>query len=156
MVSEPKVQPVESLLDDLPFHLARVGLCFRRFNERTLRAVGLKSQAPGMASVVHALREQDDCPVNSLVARTHLPNGTLTGLLDALEHEGCIQRSRDTADRRSWRVRLTAKGHRLGAKLEKRHHATMEILGRALSETEAAELKRLLARVTEQMQANDT
>ena len=156
MVSEPKAHTGNTLLDDLPFHLARVGLSFRRFNERTLRSVGLKSQAPGMASVVHALREQDDCPVSSLVERTHLPNGTLTGLLDTLEHEGCVQRTRDAADRRSWRVRLTAKGRRLGAKLEERHRVVMEILDQALSGAETAALKRLLARVTEQMRAHDT
>lgn len=142
------------MLEDMPFFLARVGLSFRRFNERTLREVGLKSQAPGTASVVHALREQDDCAVSSLVNRTHLPNGTLTGLLDALEHEGCIQRRRDTDDRRSWRVRLTPKGHRLGVKLEKRHRVVMEVLNQALSAEEAAELKRLLGRITTHMHAH--
>jgi DNA-binding MarR family transcriptional regulator len=156
MVAEPKNVSDASILEDLPFYLARVGLSFRRFNEQTLRAVGLKSQAPGLASVVHALREQDDCAVSSLVERTHLPNGTLTGVLDALEHDGCIQRARDSEDRRSWRIRLTAKGHRLGAKLEKRHHLVMEVLGQALSEKEAAEFKRMLGRVTDHMRAHET
>lgn len=154
MVSDAKLPPGRTILEDLPFHLARVGLSFRRLNERTLRAVGLKSQAPGMASVVHALREQDGSAVSSLVERTHLPNGTLTGLLDVLEREGCISRVRDVDDRRSWRVRLTAKGHRLGAKLEKRHRLVMVVLGQALSADEAAELDRLLARVNAHMRAH--
>ncbi len=154
MLADPKVQAGDTILEDMPFYLVRAGLSFRRFNEQTLRVVGLKSQAPGTASVVHALREQDDCAVSSLVHRTHLPNGTLTGLLDALEHEGCIQRKRDTDDRRSWRVRLTAKGHRLGEKLEKRHRLVMEVLSQALSTEEAAELKRLLGRVTDHMHAH--
>ncbi len=155
MASDLQRRSGGTILEDLPFCLARVGLAFRRFNERTLRAVGLRSQAPGMASVVHALREQDDCPVCSLVERTHLPNGTLTGLLDALEGEGCIHRTRDADDRRSWRIRLTAKGNRLGAKLEKRHRQVMAVLSQALSADEVAELQRLMARVTDHLRAHD-
>lgn len=92
-------------------------LGFRRFNDRTLRAVGLKPQPPGMASVLHALEEQDDCTVNSVVQRTHLANGTLTGLLDALERDGCLQRAANPDDGRSWRIQLTPAGRRLCAKL---------------------------------------
>lgn len=155
MRSDSDAPAGDTILEDLPFCLARAGLGFRRFNDRSLRAVGLKAQAPGRASVIHALREADDCPVSSLVARTHLPNGTLTGLLDALEREGHVQRVRDAHDGRSWRVRLTAKGRRLGAKLEQRHRLVMEVLRETLSRTEAAELKRLLARITDRMRTYD-
>src|SRR5580698_3160616 len=74
-----------SILEDLPFCLARATLGFRRFNDLTLRAIDLASLAPGAASILHALQEEPSCTVNRLVEKTHLPNGTLTGLLDELQ-----------------------------------------------------------------------
>lgn len=136
------------ILDDLPFHLARTALAFRRFNDRTLRTVGLKPQAPGIASVLHALDAVDDCTISCLVEQTHLPNGTLTGLLDALENGGCIERVRNPDDGRSRRIRLTSTGRKLSAKLRRRHELVMDVLRDVLTEAETVELKRLLARVT--------
>lgn len=153
MLSDPDSSLGDTILEDLPFYLARAGISFRRFNEQTLRAVGLKYQAPGMASVLHALEEQDNCTVSNLVERTHLPNGTLTGLLDALERDHCIERTRNPDDGRSRRIRLTHTGRRLCAKLQQRHRMVMDMFHEALSDREADELKGLLARVTACMRA---
>jgi DNA-binding MarR family transcriptional regulator len=153
MRSTPKRPAGGTILDDLPFHLARAALNFRRFNDRTLSAIGLESQAPGIASVLHALHELDDCTVNSLVERTHLPNGTLTGLLDTLEGDRCIQRVPNPDDGRSWHIRLTAKGRQICAKLHQRHLLVMGLFRDVLTERETAELKRLLAQVTTCMRA---
>ena len=142
-----------TVLGDLPFHFARTALAFRRFNDRTLHAVGLKPQPPVMASVLHALTEIGDCTVNRLVEHTHLPNGTLTGLLDTLERDGCIERFRNPDDGRSWRIRLTRKGGKLGANLQKSHRLVMGLFREVLSDAEAAELKRLLTRVNIRMRA---
>jgi DNA-binding MarR family transcriptional regulator len=145
--------PALSVLEDLPFCLARATLGFRRFNEQTLRATGLASLATGKASILHALEEERDCAVNRLVERTHLPNGTLTGLLDELEAEGYLERFSNPLDGRSWLVGLTAKGHRLCRKLEKRHKMVMEVFGEAFSGAEQAELVRLLGKVTDCMRS---
>src|ERR1700722_479431 len=99
-----------SVLGDLPFCLARSTLGFRRFNDMTLRALGLPALAAGAASILHALLEERGCTVNRLVERTHLPNGTLTGLLDELEGEDYLERYPNPMDGRSWLVELTAKG----------------------------------------------
>ena len=142
-----------TVLDDLPFHLARMALAFRRFSDRTLRAFGLPAQPPGIASVLHALDERDDCSVNSLVDRTHLPNGTLTGLLDRLERERCLRRTRNAEDGRSWRIRLTPKGRRLCARLGERHRLVTALFADTLSPEETAQLKRLLTRLTARLRA---
>ena len=142
-----------SVLEDLPFCLARATLSFRRFNDQTLRAIGLPSLAPGAASVLHALQEEQRCTVNRLVERTHLPNGTLTGLLDELEGEGYLARFSNPEDGRSWLVGLTARGLRLCKKLQTRHGLVMEVFGEALTDTEQAELVRLLGKVTQCMRA---
>jgi DNA-binding MarR family transcriptional regulator len=140
-----------SVLEDLPFCLARATLSFRRFNDQTLRATGLPSLAPGMASVLHALQEEPRCTVNRLVERTHLPNGTLTGLLDELEGEGYLARFPNPEDGRSWLVALTTQGLRLCRKLEKRHGMVMKVFGDALTDSEQATLVRLLGKVTQCM-----
>jgi DNA-binding MarR family transcriptional regulator len=139
------------ILDDLPFCLARATLGFRKFNDETLRAVGLDRLAPGLASVLHAVEELKVCTVNRLVEKTHVPNGTLTGLLDTLQDEGYVQRVPNPKDGRSWLIRLTKKGARLCAKLHERHRAAMEILSGVLTKKEMAELARLLEKVTKCM-----
>jgi len=130
-----------------------MALAFRQFNDRTLHAVGAKPQPPGLASVLHALAERDNCTVNDLIEQTHLPNGTLTGLLDSLERDDCIERVRNPDDGRSRRIRLTKDGRKLRTKLDQRHALVMEIFREALSDAESAELTRLLAQITARMRA---
>ena len=142
-----------SVLEDLPFCLARATLAFRRFNDLTLRAIGLASLAPGAASILHALQEERSCTVNRLVEKTHLPNGTLSGLLDELEGDGYLARFSNPEDGRSWLVGLTTQGLRLCKKLQRRHGLVMEVFGETLSDAEQAELVRLLGKVTQCMRA---
>ncbi len=150
-MTKPGSDDCESVLDDLPFHLARAALVFRKFNDETLRAIGLHSQAPGMASVLHALHEQDECTIGILVSKTHLPNGTLTGILDRLERDRLIQRVQNAEDGRSWRIRLTKKGRGLCGDLRRRHRLVMRLFSDVLTARETAELKRMLTRVTGRM-----
>ncbi|HWA27144.1 MAG TPA: MarR family winged helix-turn-helix transcriptional regulator [Lacunisphaera sp.] len=141
-----------SVLEDLPFCLARATLAFRRFNDQTLRANGLPPLPPGAASVLHVLAEEKQrCTVNRLVERTHLPNGTLTGLLDELSREGYLARVANPDDGRSWLVGLTPRGLRLCAKLQKRHDMVMAVIGETFTHEEQAELARLLEKATQCM-----
>src|SRR6185312_7639604 len=118
MPRAPSAPISETVLEDLPFCVARATLGFRRFDDHTLRLVGLETLAPGLATVLHALEERDDGTVNRLVEMTHLPNGTMTGLLDELEQRGYVERVRNPQDGRSWIVRLTTEGRRLCEKLQ--------------------------------------
>ena len=145
-----KLRPI---FEDLPFYLARATLSFRRFNDQTLRSVGLDRMAPGLATVVHAVEEIDECTVNRLVEKTHLPNGTLTGLLDSLQNDGYIQRIRNPDDGRSWLIELTESGRELCAKLRARHRLTMAHFRKTFSETETIELERLLEKAVDSMRS---
>jgi len=66
--------------------------------------------------VMALLWERDDQTVGELGARLSLESNTLTPLLKRLETLGPIQRSRDPADERQVRVRLTESGRSLRAK----------------------------------------
>lgn len=145
-----------SVLADLPFLLAKATLGFRRFNDQTLRAVGVKPMAPGMATVLHAVEELGEGTVSRLVEATHLPNGTLTGLLDTLEQNKHIRRVPNPADGRSWIVGLTPQGRRLCEKLRVRHRLVLGVFGEALSQSESTEFARLLAKLSARLHASTT
>lgn len=144
-------QTASSVLEDLPFCLARASLSFRRFSDQTLRAIGLPTLAPGAASILHTLEEERRCTVNRLVERTHLPNGTLTGLLNELEQEGYLVRLTNPDDGRSWLLGLTKQGTRLCKKLQIRHTLVMKHFSDVLTDAEQAELCRLLGKITQCM-----
>jgi DNA-binding MarR family transcriptional regulator len=140
-----------AMLDDLPFCVNRAAFSFRRFSDSTLRAVGLAPQPPGLAVVLHTLHAWGACTVQRLVEATHLANGTLTGLLDALERDGHVRRMAHATDGRSWVVKITAKGRRLCARLERRHEIVMALFRQTLTRDESAELARLLGKLTTAM-----
>jgi DNA-binding MarR family transcriptional regulator len=145
-----------SVLEDLPFYLARLQASFRRLRDRTLREEGLPPQPTGMGSVLYSLLEQDDCLVKHLIDRTHLPNGTVTYILDCLEKQGLVERTTDARDGRARRIRLTGKGRSVHAKLLRRHERVMAVFRSALSPEEMETLKQLLARVTAALQSDST
>jgi len=118
-----------------------------------LRASGLESQAPGRATLLHALDEFGDSPVNVLVEKSRLPNGTVTGLLDTLEDENLIRRTRNPDDGRSWIVGLTPRGERVCAKLRARHRRVMAVFGEALSPSESGQLITLLTKLSSHLDA---
>ncbi len=145
--------PPRTVLDDLPFCLAQASLVFRRFSDLTLRATGVDGQAPGLATVLHTLDEFGESPVSLLVDQSRLPNGTVTGLLDTLEDDGLIRRTRNPEDGRSWIVALTPKGNRACGKLRRRHGRVMAVFGDALSKAEARRLATLLRKLSSHLQA---
>jgi DNA-binding MarR family transcriptional regulator len=120
-------------------------------NDCALRQVGMKSQPLGAGSVLHVLFEQHSCTVKSLVEQTRIPNGTLTGVLDGLEHDGFIRRADNAEDGRSWLIRLTAKGEAMRDQVKRRHEIIMELFEKTLSPGETATLKRALRRLTDSM-----
>lgn len=149
----PTLAAKTPVLNDLPFCLARASLNFRRFSDQTLRVVGLERLAPGLASVLHALEDLGDCTVNQLVDKTHLPNGTLSGLLDTLEKEAFVKRCPNPEDGRSWLLVLTPKGRKVCSKLDERHRLVLGIFAKTFSKEEAAALAVLLEKAGEGMRA---
>jgi DNA-binding MarR family transcriptional regulator len=135
-------------LEDLPFYLVRDTVAFRRMNDCALRQVGMESQPLGAGSVLHTLFEDDSCTVKSLVERTLLPNGTLTGVLDGLERDGLIRRVKNADDGRSWLVQLTARGKAVRGTVMRRHKIITDLFDAAISPQETLLLKRALHRLT--------
>ena len=70
--------------------------------------------------------------------------GNLTGLVDRAARDGAVERRADPADRRAWRVHLTAKGLRAFRDAERRHAARLKRIFAPFSATEVDTLVRLL------------
>jgi len=89
--------------------------------------------------------------VSELGARLRLDSGTLTPLLKRLESAGHVARSRDAADERRVRIEVTDAGWRLRDRVAGVPLELFSTLG--LEAGDAAELRRLLARVVERLDA---
>ena len=146
-----KANGVPISLEDLPFYLARAAVAFRKLNDCALLEVGMKSQQLGAGTVLHHLFEDGSCTVKELSKRTHLPNGTLTGVLDGLERQGLICRVKNAADGRSWLVQLTPEGRRKQETVTRRHAIIMELFNTVLAPEESERLKDSLGRLTKAM-----
>jgi DNA-binding MarR family transcriptional regulator len=83
------------------------------------------SVSQGEAHILAHLHTQPDSTVAEVHRALHHRRSTLTSILDRLEARKLITRETDPADRRSFRVRLTAKGIRAAAAVHK-HLETLE------------------------------
>lgn len=73
---------------------------------------------------------------------------TLCRMVDRLEEAGLIERRRDPADRRAWRLHLTAKSRKTMEQLRTRVDALVEDMLSGLSASEREEFERLLGQVS--------
>ncbi|WP_339072962.1 MarR family transcriptional regulator [Sinorhizobium meliloti] len=93
--------------------------------------------------VMVALWEKDDQTVGSLGEKLFLESSTLTPMLKRLEAMGYILRTRDKADERQVRVRLTETGRALREKASRVPIGIADATG--MEPAEVARLKRELA-----------
>lgn len=119
----------------------RIGQCSRRMEEDgRLQRKELE--------LLRLLLEEEGLPVKQLAARLNdVSLSTMTRLLDKLEAQGCIVRSVDAADRRSYRIRLTAAGEELAAGFERQVDEEAGRLLAPLAPDECEQLCRLLRKM---------
>lgn len=134
----PDIPPVDGLLC---FSIYAASHAFTRLYKPLLDALGLTYP---QYLVMVALWDEDDQTVGGIGETLGLESSTLTPLLKRLEALGHVTRTRDPADERVVRVRLTDKGREL-------KQAARAIPGCILSATglDLAQAERLLKDVTE-------
>lgn len=108
-VPAPALMPVDDLLC---FSFYAASHAFTRVYKPLLDAVGLTYP---QYLVMVALWEKDDQTVGGIGEKLGLESSTLTPLLKRLEALGLVTRSRDPADERVVRVRISAQGEALRA-----------------------------------------
>ena len=101
------------LADFLCFAVYSTNLAFGKVYRPLLDELGLTYT---QYVTIVALWEEDDLTVGSLGEKLFLESNTLTPILKKLEGMGHVERTRDPADERQVRVRLTRNGRRLREK----------------------------------------
>jgi MarR family 2-MHQ and catechol resistance regulon transcriptional repressor len=85
---------------------------FERFSGDSVRPSGLTH---AQFDIIATLGNTAGMSYKELGERTLITKGTLTGVIERLEHKGLVARIRSTDDKRSFCVRLTEDGERMFA-----------------------------------------
>ena len=93
-------------------------------------------------------RHPEGLKMNELSRLLMVTGGNVTAIVDQLEKEALVERQ-STADKRAWRIGLTASGRKAFAEMAREHEDWVVGLLEGLSRREQDELLRLLARVKE-------
>jgi DNA-binding MarR family transcriptional regulator len=125
--------------------LVEAYLAFYRVGNRHIQSLGL---TPGQFDVIAELEGTEGLTCAQLSEHALTTKGTLTGVLDRLEHRGLIERGQVGGDRRATRVQLTSKGMDLFQQVFPVHAEFMRpFFAQALNASEVQVAKRLLRRV---------
>lgn len=134
-------------MSDLPFLLGDVSrLIRRRFDERA-RLIGVTR--PQWRLLVN-LSRNEGLNQGALADLLEVEPITLCRMVDRLEEAGLIERRRDPADRRAWRLYLSDKSRPL---LDRLRAIADDVFGQALGDITPAEHDAMLAMLT-RMRAN--
>jgi DNA-binding MarR family transcriptional regulator len=135
----------------LPYLLARLGV---RMGELFSRELARDELTLSMYRVLAALAEQAAPQrLGDLAALTSVEPSTLSRLLTQMQRRGLVTRERPEADQRSLAVDLAPDGVALAARLIPRAAHYEQMATGDLTDTEAALLKSVLARVDGNMSA---
>ena len=141
--------PIRDYKDDPYLSLLRplveAYLAFYRVGNRHIQSLGL---TPGQFDVIAELEGTKGLTCAQLSEQTLTTKGTLTGVLDRLEHQGLIRRGHVGGDRRATKVQLTAKGTEVVKQVFPAHADFMRpFFVQALKPSEVQMAKLLLRRV---------
>jgi DNA-binding MarR family transcriptional regulator len=131
-----KTKPLK-LVEFLCFAVYSANHAFNRVYQPLLK--GLELTYPQFIALI-LLWEEDDQRVGELGRKLYLQSNTLTPMLKRLEALGYIERSRESADERQVRIRLTAAGRKLRLRASDIVQSVREATG--LGDTQVTGLKR--------------
>lgn len=105
----------------------------------------------------HALRvlaKRGPTPMKTISDALYVTAANVTGIVDRLESKGLIERSARSGDRRATIIRLTPEGRELQEGVAKKYEKHMQRALRKFDPQEQETLRRLLARLQEEMSAS--
>jgi len=142
------VDAVEPFIDGyLAYLLARAS----HLISAEFHAVVRRSRLPVLQwRVLATLADAQVASIGAVADIVLVPQSTLTRVAERMVRSGLLLRAADAADRRITRIRLSAKGLKLAARLVPQARAHEAAVVDALGEADAAVLKRILRRLIEQ------
>ncbi|MEG3180293.1 MarR family winged helix-turn-helix transcriptional regulator [Sphingomonas sp. LT1P40] len=139
--------------ESLGFVMADVARLMRRDFDARARAIGVTN---AQWRTLKTLARNEGSNQGALAEMLEVEPITLARMLDRLEEAGLIERRRDPADRRAWRIHLTPAAEPLIGQL---HTITDALIANALtgvSETDQARLRRTLEHIRTNLSPDDT
>ena len=121
----------------------------RRLTKGMAREVGLTGP---QLTVIKLLESIDNLSLSSLSERIRAQNSTVTGIIDRMEREDLVVRSRSTEDRRVVRIQLTEKGARIAREISVEPMEIFRSALESLSANEMRDLLRILTKIAQRVQ----
>ena len=144
-------KPAERAFSDEQATALRLWVTLARAYATYAKAIATKVQDYGLTTpqfgTLEALYHLGPLSLGELADKLLVTGGNVTYVMDRLEDQGLVYRSRNPDDRRVIQARLTAKGHALVAESFPEHVSYMEHVSRHLSPAEQEQLRGLLKRL---------
>jgi DNA-binding MarR family transcriptional regulator len=120
---------------------------------RQLLQTRFETTLPRFDLMAQLERAPNGLSMRELSQRMMVTSGNVTGITDGLEKDGLVIREADAADRRVYRVRLTAEGQRQFARMAREHERWIIDLFGGLSVKEKKELIEVLGKLKHHLSA---
>jgi DNA-binding MarR family transcriptional regulator len=104
-------------------------------------------------TVLKILEAFGDLSLSELSERLRAQNSTVTGIVDRMEREELVLRTRSTEDKRVVKLKLTEKGARIARDIAVEPMELFKSALVSLSATEARELMKILTKISRRVQA---
>lgn len=121
-------------------------ICGRVWN-RILRDHDMADLEGARGRVIFALWGSKGVPIKTLCDKTGLDKSTLTGILNRLERDGYITKTKDESDKRSTLIRLTGKQYIFTDEIQKVSDEMNEVFYKNFTDKEIDQFESLLQRV---------
>ncbi|HEY3756732.1 MAG TPA: MarR family winged helix-turn-helix transcriptional regulator [Opitutaceae bacterium] len=105
---------------------------FLAFSTGAARELGLEPRQHQALLVVKGWRQSPPPTISLLAERLQMRHNSAVGLVDRLSRRGLLRREADQKDHRCVRLRLTAAGNQIIARLSRAHLAELQSVGPAL------------------------
>jgi MarR family transcriptional regulator, transcriptional regulator for hemolysin len=137
-------------METLPFEIGETAHALRRAFDRRAATLGVTR---AQWKVLFRLSRQPGLRQIELADILDVEPITLSRIIDRLEEAGLVERRTDPADRRAWRLELTAKAQPLIAKLRTLAEALMDEAFAGLSNDELELMRAKLTKIRDNIAA---
>lgn len=127
--------------------------CMQLFEHASARNVRRFGFTPSQFDIIATLGNTPGMTCKELGEKTLITKGTLTGVVDRLEQQGWVQRSRSTEDRRHFFIQLTAKGEQRFSEIFPQVVEAGAVRFQAYSEEDFAQLEAALSKLKQHLGA---
>ncbi len=125
------------------------GAVARRLRAASMAAFAAHDVTPSQVRAIRVLDAHGGVRAKELAEHLRIAPRSATEVVDALEGKGLVSRSPDATDRRASLVALTDRGRELSAEVRRLRGVESEKLFRQLSDTDRADLARILGKLQE-------